>query len=344
MSSPVLGVLTRDETVTVLGSELGTWVRVRDEDGAEGCVSAQYLEIEPAGAVEAEAMSSPSEESSPYAWADLTDSDSAEIVGEIEELEAELAATSDPDEQEDLRQEIAELEDDLRARQEELAEEREEAAREARETELAAREEAVERQAREARRDERRASGSSDWTGFHIGVTVGYGFGDEVFATNNLGTSPEGDIDGVDGGLQIGYDYQFNRFVLGGEVDYQLSGQSGTSDLGRIGFPGSSIEEEYQNFGSVRIRAGFAVSRVLLYATGGYAFLESDQSFSGPIADTVSDRSTDFDGWAAGAGVESGLAERLSLKVEVLSHEVEDDSEAIDGEFLSARVGLNWRF
>lgn len=345
MSSPVLGVLTRDETVTLLGSELGTWVRVRDEAGVEGCVSTQYLEIESTGA----AMEAPMTESAtsstadlePYAWADLTDPDSAEIVDEIEELEADLAATSDPEEQEDLSQEIAELEDDLRARQEELAEEREEAAREAREAELAAQEEAAQ-QAREAQGTEQRASGSSDWTGFYLGVNVGYGFGDEVAAGNNLGTVEE-DIDGFDGGVQIGYNHQFGRFVLGGEADYQFSGQSGTVDLGPLGFPGSTNEDEYVSYGTVRVRAGSSVGRALLYATGGYAYADYEIHFSGPIAVLVPDQSVSLGGLAAGIGAESRLTAHLSLKAELLYHEFDDEPEVQDGEFYSARVGLNWK-
>lgn len=349
MSSPVLGVLTRDETVTVLGSELGTWIRVRNADGAEGCVSAQYLEIEAAGAVEAEAMASPSEESSPYAWADLTDSDSAEIVSEIEEFERELAATSDAEEQEDLRQEIAELENDLRVRQEELVEEREEAAREAREAEIVAQEETTEREAREAQRDEPRASGGSDWTGFYLGVNAGYGFGDEaetvlVFPDGSRRRSEEGDIDGVDGGVQVGYSHQFGRFVLGGEADFQLSNQNGSASLASIGFPRSSFELEYESFGTVRVRAGFSINRVLLYGTGGYAYAEVEDRFTGQLAEVLPPRSVSLDGVAIGAGVETRLAGRLSLKGEVLSFEFDDEPDFEGSEFFSARVGLNWWF
>lgn len=47
MEAPVQGVLTRDTEVVLLGQPLGDegWVRVRDADGREGCVSARYIEV-----------------------------------------------------------------------------------------------------------------------------------------------------------------------------------------------------------------------------------------------------------------------------------------------------------
>lgn len=81
-----------------------------------------------------------------------------------------------------------------------------------------------------------------------------------------------------------------------------------------------------------------------MYVTGGYAFLESERQFSGPVTDFVSDFTVDFEGWAAGAGVETRLATRMSLKAELIYHEFEDEPTVVDEEFFSARVGLNWHF
>lgn len=185
----------------------------------------------------------------------------------------------------------------------------------------------------------------SDWTGFYIGLNVGYGFGDEVSASNNLGTLEE-DVDGVDGGVQLGYSHQFTRFVLGAETDYTLSGQSGTIDLGALGFPGSSLKQEYDSFGTVRVRAGFATSRVLVYVTGGYAYGKAESEVSGPIAAVIPNRSISLDGWSAGVGSEIGTTDRMSIKGEVLAYSFDDvpEDNFEDGEFFSARVGLNWRF
>lgn len=345
MSSSVLGVLTRDETVTVLGSELGTWVRVRNADGEEGCVSAQYLEVAPTPA-EADSMATPNEDPSPYAWADLTDSDSAEIVEEIEQLDREIASTSDPEEQEELRQEIDELNEELRIRQEELAEEREEAVRE---TEIAARQETQGDQVMQAQSPTRRAPADSDWTGFYVGVNAGYGFGDEadvvlVFQDGSSRRSEEADVDGVDGGVQLGYNHQFGRFVLGGEADFQSSGQSGSVDLASIGFPGSGFEFEYDTYGTIRARVGFAIGRVLLYGTGGYAYADAEDQFTGPLADVLPPRSVSLSGFAVGAGAEFNLAGQLSLKGEFLSLEFDDEPDFEGSEFFIARVGLNWGF
>lgn len=62
MEAPVQGVLTAGAKVVLLGEPLGYegWVRVRDADGQEGCVSARYIEVtgeaaaSPVGALNAE--------------------------------------------------------------------------------------------------------------------------------------------------------------------------------------------------------------------------------------------------------------------------------------------------
>ncbi|MGH9339109.1 MAG: outer membrane beta-barrel protein, partial [Acidobacteriota bacterium] len=277
--------------------------------------------------------------------ADLSDEESAELAAEIRDLRAEAEAADDPDEAEDLRAEATELEQDLRARQQELTGEREEAAREAQAAELTARQEAVDRQTREAQRAERRAYTSQDWTGFYIGLNAGYGFGDEVSASNALGTSPPGDIDGIDFGVQLGFSHQSGRFVVGLEGDYQVSDQSGTTDLGSIGFPGSSIEYEQDSFGTVRIRGGFAAGQALFYATGGYAFADVNGRFEGPIAIVEPDRSVSFSGFTGGVGAEKYLSGQFSLKGEVLYIEFDDEPEiGSEGGSFNARIGVNWRF
>lgn len=340
-SSPVLAVLTRGETVTLLGTELGGWVRAEDADGVEGCVSARHLEIEPMAGT----ASAPSADPDPYAWVDRTDSESAEILSEIEALEQELEGTADPDEQAELREEIVRLESDLRTRHEELREERLEAAREAEEAALERQRRAVGEPENATTRSPRYAAvGQSDWTGLYLGVNAGYGFGDEVSARNNLGSSPEEDVDGGDFGLQVGYLHQFNSFVLGGEADYQFSGQSGSTDLGAIGFPGSTLEQEFESFGTVRVRAGLGMDRTLLYATAGYAYLKMDRNVEGPIAEQVSLDSVSFSGLAVGVGVEAMVTNHFSLRGEFLFHDFDDEPEVEDVAFFSARVGVSWLF
>src|SRR5690606_9296591 len=60
------------------------------------------------------------------------------------------------------------------------------------------------------------------WTGFYAGGHVGYGW------SYLSGTDPTGgssaDLRGWLGGLQLGYNYQMGRFVIGIEGDYSWAG------------------------------------------------------------------------------------------------------------------------
>jgi len=113
------------------------------------------------------------------------------------------------------------------------------------------------------------------WTGFYAGGHVGYGFGDS---------------DGFVVGGQLGYNWQFNQFVVGAEAD------AGWADLG----DGDSLA-------SIRLRAGLPIDRLLVYGTAGLGFADFDDS-----------------GWVAGAGVEYAITDQLSAGLEYLHYEVSD--------------------
>jgi len=147
-----------------------------------------------------------------------------------------------------------------------------------------------------------------NWSGFYVGASAGYGWGDVdadtvgnawydptrilqgSFLTANafLALLPphfSGNSKGFIGGGQIGYNYQVNRFVWGIEADFSGANISGSST--RIGTPfvfpdpyavaiGGSASESHKLdfFGTVRGRLGFTPSddRLLVYATGGLAY------------------------------------------------------------------------
>src|SRR5690606_21737945 len=62
-----------------------------------------------------------------------------------------------------------------------------------------------------------------DWTGFYVGAHLGWGFGDQEFPAAcecGAGSDAELDYDGLLGGLQIGYNYQFRpNWLVGIEGD-----------------------------------------------------------------------------------------------------------------------------
>ena len=138
-----------------------------------------------------------------------------------------------------------------------------------------------------------------DWTGLYLGANAGGSWGRESHEISDAtaGIFEVGITnhpDGVIGGGQIGYNWQFAPLfgwgtgtVLGIEADFQGASQKSTIDetfsdprFGPVTFSGS-VEDKLEWFGTVRGRAGIAVDRVLLYATGGWAF--GERKLSGPL-------------------------------------------------------------
>jgi outer membrane immunogenic protein len=156
------------------------------------------------------------------------------------------------------------------------------------------------------------------WTGYYVGVNVGYGIGDDPTTMATVsgagfgggGVLPVGtplygqprafsiDPRGVTGGGQIGYNLQMApEWVAGLEADIQGSGMKNQQNCllacgaGIIASPVnpilaffpvtfSNISEQHQIdwFGTVRGRFGYAAGPVLLYGTGGLAYGEVNRS------------------------------------------------------------------
>lgn len=190
------------------------------------------------------------------------------------------------------------------------------------------------------------AGAPRNWTGLHAGFNMGTGFGDGGGAIDAL--SPQaallqanailpsfqkyGTYGFLTGG-QIGYDWQFGRFVAGAEVDLSYAHIAGGDGLSNLFFAGA-VTSRRQNLswlGTARARLGFTpFGSTLLYATGGFAFggVQTQSAFSGivgfscgvPVGTFCSygEQSRTATGWTVGAGAEVGLTENLSLKSEYL--------------------------
>lgn len=162
-----------------------------------------------------------------------------------------------------------------------------------------------------------------DWTRFYVGLNAGYAFGDydsdlgsvvaPLAVPNNIGGA-----DGFVGGVQAGYNYQFNNnFVAGieGEINY-----ADVDDNFTVAAVGGNItgDAELEYFGTITGRLGFlATPGTLVYGKGGYAFghvdVDVDQTAIG--GGTASD-SNFHHGWTVGAGVEQVVFDNVTLKVE----------------------------
>jgi outer membrane immunogenic protein len=150
------------------------------------------------------------------------------------------------------------------------------------------------------------------WTGFENGAQVGYGFAGQRYAltatftdTHSKVYTPDEfsapDPSGVLGGVHAGYLYQPKGgvFVFGVEADFNGSGISGNAntDLSFGGKPMTTFgvpvggkptllpvvittEQALDWDSSVRAKLGIATGPVLLYATGGVAFGQINDSIN----------------------------------------------------------------
>lgn len=176
-----------------------------------------------------------------------------------------------------------------------------------------------------------------DWSGFYVGGHVGGGWADQghtIVDDGNGGAGLAGfgifpsrtalnksHPSGVLGGVQGGFNWQFNNIVLGVEGEYTWSGMRGTSRTADPVFPTVVLRsnDRIDDIATVTGRVGYAFNNWLLYGKGGWAWARgaSDGVIStplGPVGELSS--KSDKDGWVAGAGIEWGFAPNWSAKIE----------------------------
>jgi outer membrane immunogenic protein len=198
------------------------------------------------------------------------------------------------------------------------------------------------------------------WTGLYGGVNIGYAFGDNSQETGGLGyltgipvvgaapvtLAPFGsswsvgqNLHGVAGGGQLGYNYQFNPWlVLGAEADIQATDavSHSRSILGLLDATGTHLQSMNSTknvdwFGTVRGRVGFtlpSMPNLMVYGTGGFAYGQVVNNVG--FADNFLNLGISaighgyYDntkvGWTAGGGIEwsPSMFPSWSLKAEYL--------------------------
>tara|TARA_R100000541_G_scaffold30083_2_gene39215 strand:- start:419 stop:922 length:504 start_codon:yes stop_codon:yes gene_type:complete len=155
-----------------------------------------------------------------------------------------------------------------------------------------------------------------DWTGFYTGLQLGYS---DAEVDNGL----EGDNGSY--GFHAGYNYDFGRFVLGGELDYDKT----DIDLNdAAGVTQGSID----SVARAKIKGGYDLGSTLIYATGGYA-----------RADTTMG---DEDGAFYGVGMDYKITEQYSVGAELLEHKFNDVSgvSGNDADVTTFNIRGSYRF
>lgn len=165
------------------------------------------------------------------------------------------------------------------------------------------------------------------WTGFYGGLNVGGGFGSSrnAFSIAGFGLpSFNTSLEGVIGGVEVGYTWQTGPLVLGLEANFEGSGLSGGRTAPCLpplrGALSASYTQKLTWFGTLRPRIGYALGNWLLYATGGAALGQVSADATAAVGPFIAadSRSQTRDGWTLGGGVEVGFAPGWSAKIEYL--------------------------
>lgn len=215
----------------------------------------------------------------------------------------------------------------------------------------------------------------ANWSGFHAGVNTAYNsakFGGAMTALDGsadghaANEAPNQQVGALSFGLHAGYDYQFaNRFIVGIEADIAKT-EIGASqvtfasegvacncanNLARMRQFEAVQQSEIKWLSTVRGRLGYAVNdRLMLFASGGVAFMRQDESrtqyravnsgnFSWPtttVAAFTEDSSRTRVGYVIGGGGEFAVGGAWSIKAEYLLARFTGE----DFTFADARAGV----
>lgn len=152
-----------------------------------------------------------------------------------------------------------------------------------------------------------------DWSGVYVGLHGGYGWGDVDYDTSLTGEGITSDISGFIGGGHIGWNYQVDNIVFGGEASFtgaDLDGDNGSN------VAGVNLDGDVSWYSLIGGKLGFAVDRSLFYAKGGYAFGEiGTAGQNANIPDAFSNDETHH-GWFIGGGLEYAATENVILGAE----------------------------
>jgi outer membrane immunogenic protein len=152
-----------------------------------------------------------------------------------------------------------------------------------------------------------------NWSGFYVGGHLGGGFADSSWSDPFTGANDTFNKLGFLGGGQVGANLQFNALVLGVEGDFSWTGLglkgSGTGSIG------NTIATTTNWTSTVTGRVGAAFDRLLVYGKGGVAFAQDNSSLT-DLGGNNSSATFMRTGWTAGAGLEYGLSQNWSAKIE----------------------------
>ena len=186
------------------------------------------------------------------------------------------------------------------------------------------------------------APAAFNWTGFYLGVHAGAAITDFDYS------SPQGnfadfndDNTGFLGGVQAGYNWQFDNIVIGAQTDFAYTSAK-ISDGG--------FENKLEWLGSTTARVGYAFDNLLVYGKGGVAYGQSKLSVNTPVV--AYDESQWHVGWTAGVGAEYAFTQNITGLLEYNYVDLGSQDYSFDGNNTASadlttnviKAGLNYKF
>ncbi|MCZ7464513.1 porin family protein [Rhizobium rhizogenes] len=173
------------------------------------------------------------------------------------------------------------------------------------------------------------------WDGFYAGVSGGYGW-------NRLKVTGDDDTTkhSFDGGRFAGF-AGYNAevapsVILGVEGDLGYAWDEKTIELDKVS---AGLN------GSVRLRAGYAMDRALIYTAGGYTATDSE------IKTPFGNASKMLNGWTIGAGIDYAFTDNVFGRLEYRYNDFGKETYTISGTSADAKlsqhvisVGLGVKF
>jgi len=216
-----------------------------------------------------------------------------------------------------------------------------------------------------------------DWTGIYVGGHIGGGI--MVDSVSQNGFSPaafnlvgSGNLSpaGVIGGAQVGANYEFAPWVVGIEGTWTDSAINGNTLIGcsrcsvntppplitSVAIPQVRFTSQAQWFAALTGRFGYAANDWLFYAKAGGAWVDvrytEDALLAGGVTAATQVFTDNRTGFTVGAGIEFGLVENISAKIEYDFYDfgsrnynfIAITPVSVNSNLHTIIVGLNYKF
>jgi outer membrane immunogenic protein len=158
------------------------------------------------------------------------------------------------------------------------------------------------------------------WTGFYLGGNIGVGWAQSDWNDSFFGLnwSRSSDAKFMAGG-QLGYNYQFNSFVIGAEADFDWFGSNGNTRT-VVGPFGDVLQltSNDTSIATLAARFGFASDRVFYYGKAGGGWVGNNGFTLADLTtgDVFNGSGRTASGWLVGAGIEYAFTNNWTVKLE----------------------------